>query len=31
MGVLAVSYAIPFKKQAGDRQERFQINLSGSF
>ncbi|NOL49729.1 BamA/TamA family outer membrane protein [Pelistega europaea] len=31
MGVLAVSYAIPFKKQVGDRQERFQINLSGSF
>lgn len=31
MGVLAVSYAIPFKKQTGDRQERFQINLSGSF
>ena len=31
MGVLAVSYAIPFKKQAGERQERFQINLSGSF
>lgn len=31
MGVLAVSYAIPIKKQAGDRQERFQLNLSGSF
>lgn len=31
MGVLSVSYAIPFKKQRGDRQERFQLNLSGSF
>lgn len=31
MGVLSVSYAVPLKKQPGDRQERFQLNIGGSF